>query len=193
MEVLAFTKGRAIPPSIYWGVALIGLFVACFKAWLEEHKTAEALKGEIESARKRPGVTSSQWRELGEKFKSHPHTGAQYQSWSNPKQHEWKITGLHDDTISELCALAGVMLLRSSAVFATLHDEVRAEVDNVDRWLTFLKVHHRAMHLEGSGTEDLGDGRIIFSTNLAASDSPRARPSGGRLLRRQSCSCRVLG
>jgi len=38
--------GHNVPPAVYWGIALIALFIAFFKAWVDERKAKEFALGQ---------------------------------------------------------------------------------------------------------------------------------------------------
>jgi hypothetical protein len=50
--------GHAVPTSVYWTIALVGLVVACCKAWIAKYEEVEKLKEEMQSKSGRPDLTA---------------------------------------------------------------------------------------------------------------------------------------
>jgi hypothetical protein len=56
--------GHNVRPSLYWGIALLALFIAFFKAWVEERKAKEKATREIVSDQARVEQRASLWLDL---------------------------------------------------------------------------------------------------------------------------------
>jgi len=56
--------GHSIPPTVYWLVAMIALFVACFKAWEAERKAKEAAITQKAPSRLQETFPTKQWTAL---------------------------------------------------------------------------------------------------------------------------------
>lgn len=41
-------RGASVPNVVFWGTIILLLFVACYKAWLNEHETTEYYKEKLE-------------------------------------------------------------------------------------------------------------------------------------------------
>lgn len=52
--------GHHVSSSVYWGVALVGLFFAFYRAWLDEHNAKEALLHGVSGGR------TSEWIQLSQ-------------------------------------------------------------------------------------------------------------------------------
>ena len=56
--------GHNIPPTVYWIVAMVALFVACFKAWEAERKAKEAALSHTSSMREPEPFPTARWQAL---------------------------------------------------------------------------------------------------------------------------------
>jgi hypothetical protein len=134
--------GHAVLPAVYWAVAILGLGVASYRAWLAEN----TLRTELESAAS--GLTtmrdwSGDWKELADKFERYAAHRIRA-DWQHSSQggNQWRVCGGSNDATrncESLCKLAGALLLTSPGVSSELSMDIRSEQDKLLRWLYYLK------------------------------------------------------
>jgi hypothetical protein len=129
--------GHHVLPSVYWAVATVGLFVAFFRAWKDENREKESALALADSRSK--VAWHSEWQQLSNRFSALPkHIRADWQTLQ--KEELWSVSGLQGRADCEsICKLAGAMLLKSPHMAVGLSDKVKAEKNNLRRWLHFLK------------------------------------------------------
>lgn len=57
-------SGRTLPPNLYWMIAIVSLFIACFKAWKDERKDKEAAISQLASNQSEVKQQKVGWQEL---------------------------------------------------------------------------------------------------------------------------------
>jgi len=53
-----------VPPNVYWMIAIVSLFVACYKAWKDERLAKEALLSQLTSKHLTVSQALANWQEL---------------------------------------------------------------------------------------------------------------------------------
>lgn len=130
---------------------------------LEEHaKSVDAAK-RVESEPQAPCITSGDWERLGQRLgQSCQFLRADSQKDRDWPTERWRIAGGQSDMCESLLRKAGIMLLRSPKVRATLPDLIAQEPDPLVRWLSYLKHrgHHHISshynHVDNDGTGHFG-------------------------------------
>jgi hypothetical protein len=153
--------GHRVPPTVFWIVAIVGIFVACYLAWNEERIAKEkalAAIAELELTEAREATAraeaslhtserdwSTEWKELTVRFEKLPkHTEAQLQTDRMHGQitsEEWRVSGYAESmhTCEALCRYAGTLLLKSPHFSSKLSVRIRNEQNPAWRWFFFLK------------------------------------------------------
>jgi len=148
--------GCHIPPAVYWVIAIVAIFVACYMAWNEERiqkEKAIAELGELKlanaSAARGNRSFSQEWKELSGKFeKVGLDASAQWNCNRRNNQtilETWSLSGTYRKPCETLCKVAGTMLLKSPNACLGMSEFARGQSDPVWRWLFFLKENHDAM------------------------------------------------
>lgn len=124
------------------GFLLINLVAVVKHAYGQVRERDECIREKnerIESLRERVG--SAQWIAIADRFKAiDSSVRADWDYSTRIGQEHWQIAGApHREECASLCRLAGAMLLRSPKVVATLDGTVRAQHDDLYRWLCYLK------------------------------------------------------
>jgi hypothetical protein len=115
---------------------------------IQEHEKLEHAAQEVENEPEAPRITSGDWERLGRRLGQ----SCQFLSADSQKERDWpterwRIAGGQSDMCESLLRKAGVMLLRSPKIRATLPDSIAQEPDPLVRWLSYLK--HRGHHRIG--------------------------------------------
>jgi hypothetical protein len=154
--------GHYVPPTIYWIVAIVGIFVACYKAWNEERKAKE---GALAALNTQSGTTSAEWKDLANRLeKVGLNVSAQWQCNRRNNQttfENWTFSGTYSKPCETLCRFAGTLLAKSPHVSRKVSKLALEQSDPAWRWLFFLKENHDALAL-GSGMPPIGDDGTIY-------------------------------
>jgi hypothetical protein len=145
---------------------VIALFEGGFKYGIAIESQGDALKKECDAAHERilhlekTSTTSGQWSELADRFKEVPdEIGAEwYLEGYDESKERFSFSGDSGKCCS-LCRQAGVLLLRSPRVSASLATDVKNEEHPIVRWLKFISdkpdvfTGHRDVHVRMYSTE----------------------------------------
>jgi uncharacterized membrane protein len=126
--------GHVVKPWVYWLVAIVGLFVAFFKAWNDQANEKEKALAKIAERAEASAAfpIAIEWKELAKEFRQLPRRIRADWNRNRDGEESWRM--FHPEC-EALCKLAGAMLARSPKVFPEPHPET----DTLFRWLGFLK------------------------------------------------------
>ena len=153
--------GHPVRPWVYWIVAIVGFFVASFKAWNDQvNETEKALTKIAEIQRELAALPRApEWQALASRFEKLPNDLRADWNRGSDGIESWRICGgARIEECESLCQLAGAMLLRSANVAVNLSEAIRSESDQIYRWLYFLKETQRGLRDYQYGLEQEEDG-----------------------------------
>ncbi len=155
--------GHRVNGGVYWAVAIVGAFIAFYRAWTEERVAKEKA---IAIARP-SGTTTTEWKDVADRFERQSNfVSAQWVHWSYGNRDFWNLSGGSQQDRAEcenLCRLAGAMLAKSPHASSELSGN---NSDSLNRWLNYLKDNHRALDVgrayNATETLDSGDKNVII-------------------------------
>jgi hypothetical protein len=154
--------GHYVLPTIYWIVAIGGIFVACYKAWNDESKAKE---NALDALHVQSAPTSAEWKDIANRFeKVGLAVSAQWQCNRQNNQttfENWTFSGTYRKPCETLCRFAGTLLAKSPNISHKLSASSLQQSDPAWRWLFYLKENHNALDLN-SGVPPIGDDGTIY-------------------------------
>ena len=122
---------------------------------------------------------ASEWRDLAGRFEKYKNSLV-FADWQETEGENdyWAVRGgvqggADARECESLCRLAGAMLRRSARVFSSLSDIARSELNDVKRWLFFLK-ERGCLERPLVGVETRGDGTTRTMTAWQIGNLPAA-------------------
>src|SRR5579864_2016065 len=160
--------GHHVAPTVYWIVAIVGIFVGCYKAWNDERIATE---GALAALNAESGTTSPEWKDLAGKFEN-VGLGVSVQWQCNRRNNQttfenWTFSGTHRKPCETLCRFAGTLLAKSPNISSRVSALALKQSDPAWRWLFFLKENYGELDPRGGTPPIDSDGTIYLMGTIS--------------------------
>lgn len=182
MAFLATNATNKTALRITFGAAGLMFLVASFLAWRDEREartSAEGRANEFQTGTGQTEATVTHWEHIRYRFENLANRGLVAYIANKNGDYEIHASGGNKNDRLEaeaLCANAGMLLVRSPAVFAAAPDYVKNESDSFRRWVLWIVHKHQVEvnargHLEdGSPWEGRKIEDLIRSSSIACTE-----------------------